>query len=225
MRAGNESYMLANELPDTIPVFPLTGALLLPGGQLPLNIFEPRYLEMIDDALRGEKLIGMIQPRLGQEARMDDNGQPVLCDVGCIGRISAFQETGDGRFHISLSGICRFRIIEELSVNTGYRQCRIEIFEEDLNEEMHNEEIDRDAILQAFRNYLNANNMDADWETVKQAETETLVTALCMMSPYEPAEKQALLEAETLKERTDTLIAISEIHLAKKNGDTFGNLQ
>jgi len=223
MKAGNASYFHAEEMPEIIPVFPLTGALLLPGGQLPLNIFEPRYLEMVNDALRGDKIIGMIQPGLNS----GENGEspPALSEVGCIGRISAFQETGDGRYHISLSGICRFRVVEELSVNTGYRQCKVEMFESDLVELSDNNDVDREAVLVAFRNYLDANNMDADWETVERAETETLVTALCMMSPYDPAEKQALLEAPTLKDRADTLIAISEIHLAKRNGDTYGNLQ
>lgn len=225
MKAGNASYNFAKEVPDIIPVFPLTGALLLPGGQLPLNIFEPRYLEMINDALRGDKLIGMIQPKLNGESGNNSEGQPLLSDVGCIGRISAFQETGDGRFHVSLSGVCRFRVIEEASVNTEYRQCKIEIYENDLEELLEGDDIDREAVLLAFKNYLDANEMDADWETVEKAETETLVTALCMMSPYDPAEKQALLEAPTLKDRSETLIAISEFHLAKKNGDKYGNLQ
>ena len=223
MRAGNASYNFTSDIPDTIPVFPLTGALLLPGGQLPLNIFEPRYLEMVNDALRGEKLIGMIQPRLDDTQHKDS--PPLLSDVGCIGRISAFQETGDGRYHISLSGVCRFNLVEELAVNTGYRQCKIEAFKNDLAEMSQGDDVDRDAVLVAFKNYLSANNMDADWETVDNADTETLITALCMMSPYDPAEKQALLEAPTLKDRADTLIAISEIHLARQNGDTYGNLQ
>lgn len=223
MRAGNASYNFASDLPDTIPVFPLTGALLLPGGQLPLNIFEPRYLEMIHDSLRGEKIIGMIQPALNSTHNPDD--PKPLSKVGCLGRISTFQETGDGRLHISLSGICRFNVIEEISVNTGYRQCKIKIIEDDLADLSEGDDVDRDAVLNAFRNYLTANNMDADWETVDKADTETLITALCMMSPYDPAEKQALLEAPTLKDRADTLIAISEFHLAKQSGDTYGNLQ
>lgn len=223
MRAGNASYNFASDIPDIIPVFPLTGALLLPGGQLPLNIFEPRYLEMVNDALRGEKLIGMIQPDLNKPHHGED--PPALSKIGCIGRISAFQETGDGRYHISLSGICRFKVIEETTVNTGYRQCKIEAIEADLTETSQGETVDRDAVLLAFKNYLAANNMDADWETVDKADTETLITALCMMSPYDPAEKQALLEATTLKDRADTLIAISEIHLAKQKGDTYGNIQ
>ncbi len=223
MRAGNATYNFANEISEIIPVFPLTGALLLPGGQLPLNIFEPRYLEMVNDALRGDKLIGMIQPELNVEP--DENGVSPLSKVGCIGRISTFQETGDGRLHISLSGVCRFSVTEEISVNTSYRQCKIEIIESDLAELSDGDDVDRDAVLLAFKNYLNANNMDADWDTVDKADTETLITALCMMSPYDPVEKQALLEAPTLKDRADTLIAISEFHLAKQDGDTYGNLQ
>jgi len=223
MRAGNETYSYTKDIPDIIPVFPLTGALLLPGGQLPLNIFEPRYLEMINDSLRSDKLIGMIQPKLNSD--QPSNAVPELSEIGCIGRISAFQETGDGRYHISLSGVCRFKVIKEISTNTGYRQCKIEAYENDLAELTQGDDIDRDAILLAFKNYLTANNMDADWDTVNEADTETLLTALCMMSPYDPAEKQALLEASTLKDRADTLIAISEFHLAKQNGDTYGNVQ
>ena len=223
MRAGNASYNFSKDLPDTIPVFPLTGALLLPGGQLPLNIFEPRYLEMVADALRGEKLIGMIQPDLTTASCSDT--PPPLSEIGCVGRISAFQETGDGRLHISLSGVCRFKMIKEMTVNTGYRQCKIDAFEADLCELSEGDDVDREAVLLAFKNYLVAHHMDADWDTVNKADTQTLITALCMMSPYDPAEKQALLEAPTLKDRADTLIAISEVHLARQEGDTFANLQ
>lgn len=223
MKAGNASYSSTDKILDTIPVFPLTGALLLPGGQLPLNIFEPRYLEMINDSLGGEKIIGMIQPSL--KAEHVDGKPPALSKTGCIGRISAYQEMGDGRYHINLSGICRFEVLEELKTNTDYRQCKVKFFEDDLDEMTEGDDIDRDEVLLAFRNYLEANNMSADWETIEKSETETLVIALCMMSPYNPAEKQALLEAPTLKDRCDTLIAISESHLAKKSGDTYGNLQ
>ena len=223
MKAGNTSYQSPEDISEIIPVFPLTGALLLPGGQLPLNIFEPRYLEMVDDALRSEKLIGMIQPCL--QSKQVCQGPPPLSNIGCVGRISAFQETGDGRYHITLSGICRFKVNEEISVNTGYRQCKITVFGNDLAELCEGDDVDRDAVLDAFRNYLDANNMDADWATVARADTETLVTALCMMSPYDPKEKQALLEAPTLRDRAETLIAISEIHLAKHCSEKFGKLQ
>ncbi|MEM9277517.1 MAG: LON peptidase substrate-binding domain-containing protein [Pseudomonadota bacterium] len=224
MKAGNKDYKTASDLPGIIPVFPLTGALLLPGGHMPLNIFEPRYLEMIDDAMGSTKIIGMIQPDL--EADCDNKEVPALSKTGCLGRISALQETGDGRYLISLCGICRYDVIKEISVNTGYRQCSIKIFEGDLtNPAGGNNEIERDSLLEAFRNFLNANSMEADWQTVKNTDNQTLVTALCMMCPYTPKEKQALLEAPDLKTRADTLIAISEIHLARQSGDDTIQLQ
>lgn len=223
MKAGNASYTSINGIPEIVPVFPLTGALLLPGGQMPLNIFEPRYLEMVEDAMRGEKLIGMIQPCLKYSGEPCSN--PPLSGVGCLGRITGFQETGDGRYLISLSGICRYRVCEESSVNTGYRQCKIKIFEQDLTPKSEGNTVDRDALLVAFRNYLEANDMDADWESVETTDNETLVTALCMMSPYGPAEKQALLEAADLRHRAETLIAISEMHLARNCNDTPDRLQ
>ena len=128
MKAGNVSYNSSKDIPCVVPVFPLTGALLLPGGQLPLNVFEPRYLSMVNDALTGERLIGMIQPCLKEKS--PDPKTPPLCKVGCLGRITALQETGDGRYLINLSGICRYEVEEELSTNTCYRKCRIKPFEE-----------------------------------------------------------------------------------------------
>ena len=139
MKAGNESYNFKIDLPDKIPVFPLTGALLLPSGQLPLNIFEPRYIEMVNDALHGEKLIGMIQPDLNN--LHSDENPPALSKIGCIGRISAFQELGNGQLHINLSGICRFKVIEEIKATTNYRQCKIDAFETDLAEHSTGDEI------------------------------------------------------------------------------------
>ncbi|MGI9351427.1 MAG: LON peptidase substrate-binding domain-containing protein [Rhizobiaceae bacterium] len=224
VKAGNKTYRSGGELPETVPVFPLTGALLLPGGQMPLNIFEPRYLEMIDDAMSGSKVIGMVQPCL----KTSREGQVIvpLCNVGCLGRISALQETGDGRYLISLSGICRYQIIEEVQVNTSYRQCNVKIFDGDLHEcQQGISQDEREKLLDAFRNFLDANCMDVDWDTVDKTDNETLVTALCMMCPYDPAEKQALLEASDLRTRTETLIAISEIHLARHNSDDGSRLQ
>ncbi len=218
VKAGNIVYMNSRDLPEIVPVFPLTGALLLPGGQMPLNIFEPRYLEMIDDAMRGSKIVGMVQPCLKSECK--DKNCPPLSKVGCLGRISALQETGDGRYLISLCGISRYKIVEEISANTNYRQCEIKVFEEDLVEKCKSSsEVEREALLEAFRNFLKANDMDADWETINNTDNRTLVTALCMMCPFGPAEKQALLEAPDLKTRAETLIAISEFHLARQTGD------
>ncbi len=219
MQAGNARYRTAGDLPATVAVFPLAAALLLPGGRLPLNIFEPRYLEMVDHALGGKRLIGMIQPRL--DGALKANSEPELCDVGCLGRITSFAETGDGRCLISLQGVCRFRVAGESHVRTPFRQCAITPFLADLDPEAGAEEVDRTALLKAFRAYLKANDLDADWESVSRAENAMLVNALSMMAPYGPAEKQALLEAPDLKTRAETLIAMTEIALARENGEDF----
>lgn len=222
MKAGNIPYSDASQISDVIPIFPLTGALLLPGGQIPLNIFEPRYLKMIEDAMSGDKLIGMIQPDLKGE--MDNENKPKLSNIGCIGRLTTFQETGDGRYLVSLSGICRFKVVEELNVNTEYRQCKIEAFEEDLKDHTNGSDVNRDALLAAFKKYLNANEIEADWDVIEETDNATLVNGLSMMSPYEPAEKQALLEAKDLNKRAETLIAISEFYLAAGHDDNPSKL-
>lgn len=219
MLAGNARYLTEGDLPGTVAVFPLSAALLLPGGRLPLNVFEPRYLEMVDHALAGNRLIGMIQPRL--DGALKAHGEPELCDVGCLGRITSFAETGDGRYLISLQGVCRFRVTAEDAAKTPFRQCRIAPFLADLDAEAGAEEVDRTALLQAFRAYLKANELEADWDSVSRAENATLVNALSMMAPYGPAEKQALLEAPDLKTRAETLIAMTEIALARESGDDF----
>lgn len=213
MQAGNMHYLTASDLPGELPVFPLSEALLLPGCRLPLNIFEPRYLQMIDDGMRGTRLIGMVQPSLDGAKRQD--GEPALCEVGCAGRIVSLAETGDGRYMIALQGVCRFRIFEELSVRTPYRQCRVAPFVHDLDES-EGEDVDRTALLKAFRNYLEANDLEADWESVSRAGNATLVNALSMMAPYGAAEKQALLEAPDLNTRAETLIALTEMTLARE---------
>ncbi|CDX40432.1 Peptidase S16 lon domain protein [Mesorhizobium plurifarium] len=220
MRVGNALYRLARDLPTAIPVFPLAGALLLPGGRMPLNIFEPRYLQMIDQAMAGSRLIGMIQPSL--DGALRDDGEPELCSVGCAGRIISLAETGDGRYLISLQGVCRFRIVQELTAKTPFRQCKIMPFLADLEEDQAAAEVDRPALLKAFRAYLQANDLEADWESVSRAENGMLVNALSMMAPYGPAEKQALLEAPDLKTRAETLIAITEMTLARED-DEFGS--
>ncbi|WP_217577110.1 LON peptidase substrate-binding domain-containing protein [Mesorhizobium sp. GbtcB19] len=220
MRVGNALYRLAKDLPPAIPVFPLAGALLLPGGRMPLNIFEPRYLQMIDQAMAGSRLIGMIQPSL--DGALRDDGEPELCNVGCAGRIISLAETGDGRYLISLQGVCRFRIGQELTAKAPFRQCKIAPFLADLEEDPAAAEVDRPALLKAFRAYLQANDLEADWESVSRAENGMLVNALSMMAPYGPAEKQALLEAPDLKTRAETLIAITEMTLARED-DEFGS--
>jgi len=223
LQAGNASYRVASDVPETIPVFPLSAALLLPGGRMPLNIFEPRYIQMIDEALGGNRVIGMIQPALDGAVRED--GEPALCEVGCVGRLTSFAETSDGRYLVSLHGICRFRIAEELAVRTPFRQCRIVPFAADLRDDQGGGDIDRTALLKAFRQYLEANELEADWESVSRADNAMLVNALSMMAPYGPAEKQALLEAPDLRTRASTLIAITEMALAQDRDDFVSSLQ
>jgi Lon protease-like protein len=223
VQAGNVSYRTEGDLPAHLPVFPLAAALLLPGGRMPLNIFEPRYLQMIDAAIAASRVVGMVQPSLDGALRSD--GEPELCQVGCAGRIVSFAETGDGRYLVSLQGICRYRILSEMQVRTPFRQCRIMPFLGDLHEERHGGEVNRPALLRVFRAYLEANGLDADWDSISRAENATLVNALSMMSPYGPAEKQALLEAPDLKTRAETLIAITEMALAREREDFGSSLQ
>lgn len=226
MHVGNARYLKPDDLPGMIPVFPLTGALLLPGGQLPLNIFEPRYLSMFDDALAGCRLIGMVQPVFGDHVEADRSSEaPALCRVGCIGRITSFAETGDGRYITSLTGVCRYRLISEVRTTKAYRSFKIAPFISDLSGADDERGVDREALLSAFRAYLDANKLEADWESVERASNTTLVNSMSMMSPYGPAEKQALLEAPDLKTRAETLIAITEIVLARNFGDVDTRLQ
>ena len=221
MQAGNAHYRVAEDLPATVALFPLSAALLLPGGRMPLNIFEPRYLQMMDDTMAASRLVGMIQPSLDGALRAD--GEPELCAVGCLGRIISLAESGDGRYLIALQGVCRFRIAEELHVRTPFRQARIMPFVTDLDEELGSGEVDRPGLLKAFKAYLEANELQADWESVSRADNAMLVNALSMMAPYGAAEKQALLEAPDLKTRAETLIAITEMTLVRDSND-FGSV-
>jgi len=221
----NAQYRGPIEMPGVIPVFPLPGALLLPRGQMPLNIFEPRYLAMVDDALRdGHRLIGMIQPDVAHGRAAD---KPQLYKIGCVGRITQFAESGDGRYLIELTGVARFRVEEELKVATSYRQCRVTYapFADDFTARKGENAVDRAALLAALTEFLKANDLKADWEGIEKAPNEALVNALSMMSPYGTAEKQALLEAPDLKTRAEILIAITEIELAKKNTEGEPQLQ
>ena len=212
----NAAYRGPGDLPDVIPIFPLPGALLLPRGQMPLNIFEPRYLAMVDDALRsGHRLIGMIQPDITHTERRD---RPTLFRVGCVGRITQLAESGDGRYLLELTGVSRFKVIEELSVTTPYRQCRVDYatFIDDFTARKGEEDVDRRSLIAVLADFLKANNLRADWEGIDKAPNEALVNALAMMSPYGAPEKQALLEAPDLKTRAEILVAVTQIELAKK---------
>jgi uncharacterized protein len=212
----NADYRGPADLPEVLSVFPLPGALLLPRGQMPLNVFEPRYLAMVDDALRdGHRLIGMIQPDVTHSAKDE---APKLFQVGCVGRITQLAESGDGRYILELTGVARFKVVEELAVKTPYRQCKVDYFPyvDDFTARKGEDEVDREALLTVLTDFLKANNLKVDWDGVESAPNEALVNALAMMSPYGAPEKQAMLEAPDLKTRAEILIAVTEMDLAKK---------
>jgi Lon protease-like protein len=211
----------AADLPKTIPVFPLTGALLLPGGRLPLNIFEPRYLAMIEDALAArDRIVGMIQPREpGMEGMTRGNvvpPPPPLYPTGCAGRIINFAESGDGRYLITLLGLCRFNVAEEMPTLRGYRRVVPDFSSwlADLDADLPGTVADRERLLRGLRGYLAARQIQADWDAVKDTQDERLVTMLAMTCPFAPQEKQALLEARTLAERADILTTLVEMAAA-----------
>ena len=203
-------FKKAQDLPMVVPVFPLDGGLLLPHAQLPLQIFEPRYLNMVDDAMAGERIIGMVQTRPG-----GDPERPVLQPVGCAGKITAFSETSDGRYLITLTGVSRFALQAELSVMTPYRQVRADFLayaaDLDLIEDSDDDGFDRLRLLAALKAFLERRAMDVDWQTAKAAPAQALVNSLSMALPFDPPEKQALLEAPGPIERRDTLVALMEI--------------
>ncbi len=211
-----ETETLHFELPDVLPLFPLTGALLLPGGQLPLNIFEPRYLRMVDDVLAGPRRIGMIQPRDGV---MD--GRSPLYAVGCAGRLTGFNETDDGRYLISLTGIKRFRITSELNADTPYRQAEVDFsaFIHDDERDPSAELVDRPRLEEAMHHYLDAEGLKTDWDAVEEAPIQALVSSLAMGCPFAPNEKQALLEAPSTMDRAECLIALMEMSSVSEGGD------
>jgi hypothetical protein len=217
-------YRRTADLPQLIPIFPLDGALLLPGGELPLQIFEPRYLNMVDDVMAGDRVIGMIQTKGG------DRSRPILADVGCLGRITSYAETADGRYLITLTGVCRFEPGEELNLKTPYRQvrARYDRFAEDLasdDEKAEAPEEIRDRFAKALKRYLNHRDLDIDWETATTAPLEPLVNSLAMGLPFDPAEKQALLEAPHLNDRFDALTTLLEIDGLDDSDDERHSMQ
>lgn len=215
--ALTDRYRSVADLPATIPVFPLAGALLLPRTQLPLNIFEPRYLRMVDDALRNGRVIGMVQPagEAAIAAQGDPDAKPKLTDVGCAGRLTSWTETIDGRTLITLTGICRFRIAGALETTTPYRQCTVswDEYADDMTPEFGADKVSRERLLEILKAYLDTHGLQADWRAIKQSSNEALVNSLSVISPYGPREKQALLEAKTLEDRNQMLIALTEIAL------------
>ncbi len=215
MRLG---YRKVSDLPATLAVFPLAGALLFPRWSLPLNIFEPRYLNMIDDAMSGSRLIGMIQPMGGSRQ------VPKLAHVGCAGRITSYSETEDGRYLINLTGVCRFGIAKELDVDTPYRQVSPDwdTYAADLTQPDLSCLPERERLASALRKYVASNEMEVDWEAVESAPLETLVNALSAGCPFSPMEKQALLEASTVAKRCEALIALLDMDVP---GDASSTLQ
>jgi Lon protease-like protein len=211
--AGGPFDPTFEELPRQIPIFPLTGVLLLPRGRLPLNIFEPRYLAMIRDALAGARLIGMIQP----ERASDEGGhQPQVFRTGCAGRIIQFGETPDGRYLITLTGLIRFDVGSELPLKDGYRRILPDYapYRADL-EPPSPGQVNRARLLAALKRFFERRQIGADWSAIEQAADEQLVTVLAMMCPFHPGEKQALLEAPDLARRCETMIALLEMSVAE----------
>lgn len=212
-----QTYRRISDLPARMAVFPLSGALLFPRWTLSLNIFEPRYLNMIDDTMAGSRVLGMVQTAGGSKALPD------LARVGCAGRITSYSETDDGRYLIVLTGLCRFRLNEVVNAGTPYRQAEPDWtpFEADLAVPNISDLPSRERLINALRAYVSRNEMQADWSAVEDAPIETLVNALCAGCPFETVEKQALLEAPGLRERADTLIALLEMDVP----GGAGNLQ
>lgn len=201
----------AADLPATIPVFPLPGALLLPRARLPLHIFEPRYLAMLDDTMKTQhRLIGMVQP-----SQIPGSDEKRLHTIGCAGRLTAFSETEDGRYMITLTGISRFRIRSETEGFTPYLRCEVswEGFAKDLGPTEHDKNFERDRLLGVLERYFEANNLSTDWESLRDAEDELLINSLSMLCPFEPEDKQALLEAPSLATRRETLVTLIEFAL------------
>jgi Lon protease-like protein len=198
------------DLPAEIPVFPLSGALLLPEGRLPLNIFEPRYLAMTEDSLAAGRMFGMVQP---DPALPRHEAGAQTYRIGCLGRISSFSETEDGRLLITLTGVIRFRIAEEIAMRRGYRRVRADYapFRADLSIERPQPQIDRAALIGALRPYFRARGIEANWDAIEQMGDAGLVVTLCMVCPFDVREKQALLEAEGPEARASMLIALLQM--------------
>jgi uncharacterized protein len=215
------------QLPDTLPIFPLSGVLLLPGGKLPLNVFEPRYLAMVFDALAGHRMIGMVQPQqpggYAGDGMPTDDGRPPVHRIGCAGRIVSFNETEDGRLLLALSGVSRFEIVRELDLaQGGYRRVSsvFSPFRADLDHADEAVELDRERLMAALSAFFRSRNLSTDWDAVKQSADANLVTSLSMVLPFGPAEKQALLEAADSSARAKLLVAFLEMNAFSPPSDT-----
>ncbi len=222
-----DRYRRPADLPPRIALFPLRGAILLPRATLPLNVFEPRYLAMLEDVIAGSRIIGIIQPgEFDEKAESPAGKTGSLKRVGCAGRVTAYQELDDGRLVITLTGVARYEIIDEASTAKPYRVASVSYdrFAQDFNKGLGEEQVDRANLLRVLRSYLEQNNLKTDWNAIQRAPSEFLINALCVMSPYGPEEKQALLEASDLKARADVLVALAEMELAS-SGNPGNTLQ
>ncbi len=200
-------YRRPSDLPQSLALFPLQGAVLYPRGVLALNVFEPRYLNMVDDALAGERMIGIIQPATGEE----DEPSPQLADVGTAGRITTFTETEDGRYLVTLTGVCRFNLGAEMPLEAPYRQALVsyEGFAADFAP-ASDRAIDRPQLMRSLKTYAALHGFNVDWASVEEAPTETVVNVAAQICPFDPAAKQALLETVALDERARALVALLE---------------
>ncbi|WP_029041135.1 LON peptidase substrate-binding domain-containing protein [Cucumibacter marinus] len=205
------------DIPDQVPIFPLAGALLLPRMVLPLNIFEPRYLAMVDHALAGDRLIGVIQPAIEPGGATAEGDSPPLSGIGTIGRITHFEERPDNRYLIGLMGIIRFNLASEVESFAPFRKAEVECapFESDFEEGHGEEDVDRHAFLAALRDYADFAEFEIDWDDVTAMSVEDLVNSCVMASPYGPRERQALLETSTLRERAEMLTALAEVEMSR----------
>ncbi len=233
-----DRYQSPQDLPASLPVFPLRGCILLPRAGLPLNVFEPRYRAMFDDAIANNRLVAIVQPSRAFTAANDDSDEPInsespqgsdvpLRPIACIGRIMAFQELDDGRMIVSLTGVIRCRLGDEIPGAKPYRTFRVqaEPFAADLMAGKGEQDVPREQLLATLKRFLETRNLKADWQSIGRSGNEQLVNSLSVMSPYGPEEKQALLEADTLKARAEMLIALAEMELAASGGSSGSTLQ
>lgn len=222
-----ERYRSAADLPQRLPVFPLRGAILLPRANLPLNVFEPRYLAMLDEVISGSRVLGVVQPATDanpKESPTDPSAS--LKRIGCAGRVTAYQETDDGRLMITLTGLCRFEIEKEEPSGAPFRTMHVSYakFIADLSPSTGENDVDRHGLLNVLRHYLEEKRLSTDWTAIQRASSEFLVNTLSIISPYGAEEKQALLEAQDLKSRAEVLVALAEMELAT-HGGSGGTLQ
>jgi len=226
MQAGNAFYQTIDDLPPILPILAQPHLVLLPNGFVPVTLEDAAMIQMVNDAFRGNRLIGVAQPRLvDHHERSVDAANMPFYKIGCVGRITNYSEIGDGSLLISLQGICRFCLKEPIKTLVPYPVYCVEMFDGDLRDGAGQEAIDRDVFLNVFRAFLDINNMQADWDTILEAPDETLVNALAIIAPFDMTEKQALLEAHDLKLRSETLIALAERYMMRQVSGRSPSLQ